>query len=421
MIAMADAYDVVVVGGGINGVGVAQAAAAAGHSVLLLEKKGLASGTSSRPSNLIHGGLRYLESWRLALVHESLRERALLLRLAPDLVKLRPFHIPVFRWTRRRPWLIRTGLGLYAILGGLQKSFRFDTVPRSSWGDLDGLITEDLDVVFRYFDGQTDDALLTAAVMSSATSIGAELAMPARFHGAELTDGGCEVRYTVDRPWDSVREATCRARVLVNAGGPWVHQILEKITPFQQPMAVECVQGAHILVAGALEHGIYYIESPRDGRAVFVMPRGENTLVGTTEVRLQGDPDDVHALRCERIYLARVLKRYFPRLLPRGRESILDAWAGIRVLPAGTGHAFHRSRETILAVDRGAGAGPPRLLTIYGGKLTTYRSTACKVVDRIAPALPSRKPVADTRNLPLTPPDGAWAKQRAGRSAPGSG
>ncbi|MDP2577907.1 MAG: FAD-dependent oxidoreductase [Candidatus Palauibacterales bacterium] len=419
---MADSYDIVVVGGGIHGVGVAQAAAAAGHSALLLEKQGLASGTSGRSSKLIHGGLRYLESGRLSLVSESLRERALLLRLAPDLVKLQSVHIPVFRRTRRRPLLIRAGLSLYAILGHLGKAFRFETVPRSRWGDLDGLITDDLEVVFRYFDGQTDDARLTTAVMQSAMSLGAELALPALFHSAELHREGCEVRYLVGGRGngggenagggsgaggaDAGQEKTCRARVLVNAAGPWANRILDRITPRQHPMPIELVQGAHILVEGGLEHGIYYVESPRDGRAVFVMPRGNKTLVGTTEVRFRGeDPDDVHALRCERIYLARVLKRFFPRFLPGGPKQILDAWAGIRVLPARPGHAFHRSRETILAVDGHDGAGPPRLLTIYGGKLTTYRSTAAKVMERIAPALPSGTPVADTRELSLEPPD----------------
>ncbi len=407
---MADSYDIVVIGGGIHGVGVAQAAAATGHSVLVLEKQGLASGTSGRSSKLIHGGLRYLESGRLSLVRESLRERALLLRLAPDLVKLQSVHIPVFRRTRRRPWLIRTGLSLYAILGHLGKAFRFETVPRSRWGNLDGLITDDLEVVFRYFDGQTDDALLTTAVMQSAMSLGAELALPALFHSAELHRAGCEVRYRVggrrNGGGDAGREKTCRARVLVNAAGPWANRILENITPRQHPMPIELVQGAHILVEGRLEHGIYYVESPRDGRAVFVMPRGDKTLVGTTEVRFRGeDPDDVHALRCERIYLARLLKRFFPRFLPGGPKQILDSWAGIRVLPAAPGHAFHRSRETLLAVDGDDGPGPPRLLTIYGGKLTTYRSTAAKVMDRIAPALPSRTAVADTRQLALEHPD----------------
>lgn len=389
-------YDVVVVGGGINGVGVAQAAAAAGHSVLLLEKSGLASGTSSRSSKLIHGGLRYLESFEFGLVHEGLRERSLMLRLAPDLVTLRPFHIPVFRNTRRRPWLVRAGLSLYALLGGLGSEVRFQAVPRRRWGELDGLVTDDLQAVYRYWDAQTDDELLTAAVWKSAAGLGAELILPGEFVGATLDDDGAFTSYRMGEA-----EFSCRARVLVNAAGPWVNDVLRRIEPSPPQRPIDLVQGAHIEVSGQLEHGIYYVEVPRDGRAVFVMPWSDRTLVGTTETKFRGDPDQVHPLQAEKSYLARVLGRYFPRYAD---ADILTAFAGLRVLPAGPGHAFHRSRETILLTDGNGRHDRPRLLSIYGGKLTAWRATAAKVMDRIESALPDRKPVADTRSLPLSPP-----------------
>lgn len=396
---MTERWDVVVVGGGIHGVGVAQAAAAAGHRVLLLEKTALAAGTSSRSSKLIHGGLRYLETAELSLVYECLRERELLLELAPGLVELKRFHIPIYGRTRRRPWVIRVGLGLYAALGGLGGNVRYGTVPQDQWDELDGLVTDGLEEVFFYYDAQTDDALLTQAVMRSAQSLGAELAMPAQFVGGELTDNGCVVRYE-----SAGCPIECEARVLINAGGPWVNRILRLISPAQDALSIDLVQGTHILVAGKIERGLYYVESPRDGRAVFVMPHAEGTLVGTTEVPFSGDPDQVRPLRTEIRYLAGVLRRYFPRYLRDGWSEIHDAWAGIRVLPAGTGHAFHRSRETLLRVDREGNAEPPRLLSIYGGKLTSYRATAAKVLERVAPGLPQRRAVADTRELPLTHP-----------------
>jgi len=286
-------YDVVVVGGGINGVGVAQAAAAAGHSVLLLEKRALANGTSSRSSKLIHGGLRYLESWEFALVREGLRERSLLLRLAPDIVTLRPFYIPVFRHTRRRPWLVRTGLSLYALLGRLSRDVRFRKVPRARWDALDGLATDDLQAVYRYWDAQTDDGLLTAAVWKSASELGAELALPAEFVGAELNNEGCAVHYRT-----GPAEFSCQTRVLVNAAGPWVNGVLARIDPRPPQQPVDLVQGSHIEVTGQLKEGIYYVEVPRDGRAVFAMPWKNHTLVGTTETKFRGDPDDVQP--CER-------------------------------------------------------------------------------------------------------------------------
>ncbi|UCC73009.1 MAG: FAD-dependent oxidoreductase [Gemmatimonadota bacterium] len=394
---MSDSYDVVVVGGGINGVGVAQAAAAAGHSVLLLEKTALAAGTSSKSSKLIHGGLRYLESYEFSLVHEGLDERALLLRLAPDLVELKPFYIPVFANTRRRPWLVRAGLTLYAVLGRLRRQVRFRKVPRSEWGRLDGLLTENLDAVFQYYDAQTDDAALTAAVMNSALELGAELAVPAEMVSARLVAGGCVVNFVEDG-----RERTCEARVLVNTAGPWVNRVADRIDSLPRRRDIELVQGTHIVVSGIVERGLYYVEVPRDGRAVFVMPWKGKTLVGTTETRFRGDPDQVQPLRAEKNYLLRVLHRHFPRC--RDQCEVLDAFAGLRVLPAGVGHAFHRSRETVLESDRDSDRDPPRVLSVYGGKLTGYRATAAKVISRIAGALPRRERVADTRRLRLSPP-----------------
>jgi glycerol-3-phosphate dehydrogenase len=184
-------YDIVVIGAGIQGVGVAQAAAAAGYSVLVLEQSGIAAGTSSKSSKLIHGGLRYLETGQLGLVRESLRERALLLKLAPELVKLRHLHIPIYRTSSRSAFTIAAGLSLYKLLSGMSEDTRFRRLRRSEWQSLDGLKTEGLQQVFRYAEAQTDDAGLTEAVMHSAQQLGAELQMPARFEAAVIGDDGC--------------------------------------------------------------------------------------------------------------------------------------------------------------------------------------------------------------------------------------
>ncbi len=392
-------YDVVVVGAGINGAGVAQAAAAAGHSVLVLEKTGIAAGTSSASSKLIHGGLRYLESWQWGLVRESLAERALLLKLAPDLVALRDFNIPIYAATRRGPWVVRAGLSLYFALSGGDRSATFQSLPRARWDELDGLTPEGLRAVFRYRDAQTDDALLTRAVISSAQRLGAELACPAQFVGATLNEGGSQVDYRQDG-----HERSVGATVLVNAAGPWVDRVVYRIRPALTPRPIELVAGTHIVVPGRLAHGIYYVESPRDGRAVFVMPWRERILVGTTETRYRRHPDYVAPLRPEISYLLNVLKRYFPAHRDLRADDVVAAFAGLRVLPSGAGHAFHRSRETILDSDRGPAEGPPRVLSVYGGKLTTYRATAAKILARIQSALPQRRPRADTRELPLAPP-----------------
>jgi len=383
-------YDLLIIGGGIHGAGIAQAGAAAGQRVLLLEQTALAHGTSSRSSKLIHGGLRYLESGQLRLVYESLRERAILLRVAPALVRLVPFHIPIYADTRRRAWQIGMGLSAYAALAGFSRASRFARLPRAQWAALDGLNTTGLQEVFRYHDAQTDDAALTRAVMASAQALGAELALPARFVGARIDAAGCSVQYR-----QGEQHLECRARVLVNASGAWAEQVLTQITPTPATPAIERVRGSHIVLPGRLPHGVYYLEAPADRRAVFAMPYGENTLVGTTETVHTGSADAVQATPAECAYLSAVAGHYFAHW--RGVEP-LASFAGLRVLPAASGRAFSRSRETLLLPDN---RQHPRVLSVLGGKLTTYRATAEKALRMLASQLPQRAPRADTRTLRL--------------------
>jgi glycerol-3-phosphate dehydrogenase len=391
-------YDLVIIGGGIHGVGVAQAAAASGYRALLLERDQLASGTSSRSSKLIHGGLRYLETGQLRLVRESLREREILLTVAPGLVRLLAFHLPIYTDSTRRPWQIRAGLSLYTLLGNLARDTRFRALPRSEWGKLDGLKTEKLQAVFRYSDAQTDDALLTRAIMRSAISLGAELACPARFISASRQQDGYQVRY-VSRAQEPAgknppHEEECHCRVLVNAAGAWVHHILATITPAPPKLAIDLVQGAHIVVEGRLAQGVYYTEAPYDRRAVFIMPWQGHTLVGTTESPYTGDLALVQPLPGEIAYLQETLRHYFPA--HKGRLVI--AFAGLRVLPKNDRPAFYRSRETILFPDD---TRRPKLITVYGGKLTGYRATGEKIIQLLQPSLPARKQIADTAQLSL--------------------
>lgn len=383
-------YDLIIIGGGIHGAGIAQAGAAAGQRVLLLEQSALAHGSSSRSSKLIHGGLRYLESGQIRLVYESLRERAILLRIAPGLVHLLPFHIPVYADTRRRPWQIGIGLSAYAVLAGLSRESRFARLPRAQWAALDGLDTAGLQAVFRYHDAQTDDAALTRAVTASAQSLGAELAIPARFVGAQVDADGCTVHYR-----QGALEHECRTRVLVNASGAWAERVLALITPTPATPAIERVRGSHIVLPGRLLCGAYYLEAPSDRRAVFAMPHADHTLVGTTEATHTGSADEVHATAEECAYLRAVAGHYFARW--RGVEP-LASFAGLRVLPAASGRAFSRSRETLLLADD---PQRPRVLSVLGGKLTTYRATAEKALRILAPQLSQRAPCADTRTLML--------------------
>lgn len=388
---MSERLDVLVIGGGIHGAGVLQAAAAAGHSALLVEERAPAAGTSSRSSKLIHGGLRYLETLQLGLVRESLRERAILLRVAPHLVKLTPFLIPVYEDTSRAPWTIRAGLSLYAALGGLGPEDRFRRLPRREWEQLDGLATSGLRAVFRYFDGQTDDAALVRAVLASARELGARVECPCTFVDARKQADGYVVRVADAR---GERELKCSA--LVNAAGPWIATAQERITPRPLVLDVELVAGAHLELEGVLERGIYYCEAPRDRRAVFLIPWKGRTLVGTTETPYTGDPAQVKALDSESDYLIETFQRYMPQRSTR----VLAAWAGLRVLPKLPGAAFSRPRDVTFTFDDEA---RPRLVAIWGGKLTGYRATAEKVLGRLAPQLPERARLADTATLRLPP------------------
>lgn len=387
-------YDVVVVGAGIHGAGSAQAAAARGWRVLVLEKGEVASGTSSKSSKLIHGGLRYLETFQLRLVYESLRERHLLLRNAPDLVQLRPFHIPVYRSGSRRPLWIRLGLMLYALLGGLGRNTRFRTIPQRQWTHLDGLNTEGLVHVFQYRDAQTDDAALTRAVLASAQSMGAEVRCNTEVVGVVRQRDHFQV--AVEAGGEPIR---CRA--LVNAAGPWVNRLAVRIDPQPPKIAVDLVQGVHIVLDFEAPDACYYLESQDDGRAVFALPWQGKVMVGTTEKHCGDAPERCQPSDEEITYLLRVFNHYFP-----GREAttqdIVATTAGLRVLPQATPDApvFSKlPRDTLFVLE----GKSPVYLAIYGGKLTCYRSTAEKAVRKLVPFMPRRKTRESTRKLMLKP------------------
>ncbi len=392
---MSEHYDVIVIGAGIHGAGVAQAAAAQGYRVLLLEQCAQAAcATSSKSSKLIHGGLRYLESAQFALVKECLRERALLLKNAPHLVKLKPFYIPVYRNTSRRPWQLTAGMLLYSWLSGRS----YHRVQKHHWPLLDGLTTDGLDAVFCYYDAQTDDARLTRAVLSSAQSLGTQLKFATHVLGANYRENGIELH-----THDEAQGQRYTGRIVINASGPWADKLHNKLVA-NQPAAklapsIVLVQGAHIILPGEVSHP-YYLEAPLDKRAVFVLPwqyQGEAcVLVGTTETAFNADPAEVSATTQEIDYLLNVYNHYFRRSYRP--DDMRDSFAGLRVLPAGEGAAFGKSRDTVFARDNDA---TPRVVSIHGGNLTAYRATAEKLITSLQPHLPKRQAIANTRRLML--------------------
>lgn len=382
-------YDVAIIGGGIQGAGVAQAAAATGYKVILFEQQQLAAGTSSRSSKLIHGGLRYLESGQFSLVRKALLERALLLKLAPELVHLVPFYIPIYSGTSRRSWQIRAGLSLYAALGNFSPDTRFKKLHQASWSGLFLKETSSLQAVYQYQDAQTDDRALTLSVMQSAMQLGAELVCPARVSRLVYQQD----RFVLDYEQQG-RQLECQSRVVINAAGPWVNEVLTMLEPGIPQLNMDLVQGTHLVLAEKAPDGIYYVEAPQDQRAVFVMPWHGRTLIGTTETVYVGEPSKTQPLQAEKDYLLAVYRHYFA-----GDDSVVDSFSGLRVLPRTSHHFFHRPRDTVLYQH---GACKP-FVSLYGGKLTGYRATAQQVMNKIQGSLPIKKKRADTAKLLLTP------------------
>lgn len=385
-------YDLVIIGAGIHGAGIAQAASARGWSVLVVDKGEVAGGTSSKSSKLIHGGLRYLETLQLKLVYECLRERRLLLRNAPDLVQLKPFYIPVYRNSRRSALWIRLGLSLYAILGGLGKHARFASVRKHEWKQLHGLNTKSLAHVFRYYDAQTDDAALTRAVLTSAQTL-----------GAQVICNAAVTHVLADQEFYHVmlenEQQPIRCRALVNASGPWINKVAERVEPEVKKLPIDLVQGSHLILDVDAPDGCFYLESEDDGRAVFVLPWYGKVMVGTTET-LCGDVPELCETRQEEVaYLLRVFNAYFPELGVT-EKNIVQTMAGLRVLPKAESEsaiANKQPRETRFVV---AGR-KPMYLAVYGGKLTSYRATSEKVVKKLVSALPKRETAAETEKLTL--------------------
>lgn len=386
-------YDIAVIGAGIQGAGIAQAAAAQGWSVVVLEQYSEpALGTSSKSSKLIHGGLRYLETFQFGLVRECLREKSLLKTVAPSLVKKNRFVIPVYRTSRRSPFIIQVGLWLYRLLAGFSSDSEIRRYSKSEWNEHPQLKKDELRGLFEYTDAQTDDRLLTQAVLRSAQSLGAMVLFDFEVDVIEKTGSGFELQ--------SKQGTRISAGFVVNAAGPWINTVafrLKSVPEKSVPVFdIDLVQGSHIVIDKPALPCCYYFEAPKDGRAVFVLPWKGKTLVGTTEVIFTGDPAKCEPTSEEIEYLLNIYNHYFPAGAVDS-ASIIESFAGLRVLPRSRKNPNRRSRDTIICEADGF----PGYVAVYGGKLTAYRATAEKVVRKLKRHLPHRAVRADTRKLML--------------------
>jgi glycerol-3-phosphate dehydrogenase len=374
-------YDLVVIGGGINGAGIARDAAGRGLATLLCEQNDLGWATSSASSKLVHGGLRYLEHFEFGLVTEALAEREALLDIAPHIVWPLEFVLPHEGHLRPR-WMIRLGLFLYDYLGRarLALSGRRSSLPKSRSISLDtvafgGVLKPEFQKGFAYFDAWVDDARLVVLNARSAAEKGAVI-LPRTRCIAGTRAGGIwrlDLRDTRTGVVHSVE-----ARAVVNAAGPWVKQVLDGPLRTPSRYGVRLVKGSHIVVPRLYAGNHAYILQNPDRRVVFLLPyENEYTAIGTTEVPMK-DPDRVPACSSAEIaYLCDAASRY--TATPVTREQVVWAWSGVRPLfDDGRGNASSVTRDYVLHLDAN---GPP-LVSVFGGKITTYRTLAEAVLQK---------------------------------------
>jgi glycerol-3-phosphate dehydrogenase len=398
---VAQPVDLLIIGGGITGAGIARDAALRGIRTALVDKGDFGGGTSSHSSRLVHGGLRYLEQRDFRLVFEASRERRVLLTIAPHLVRPLAFLFPAYRGARVPAWRLRAGLWLYDLLAAFRNVRAHRWLGRQAVLRLEpGLRERDLQGAGLYYDAQTDDARLVLATMRSAAQAGALVANYTEVTNLLKPDG--RVRGAALRDVLSGTTSAARALVVVNATGPWLDGVRQLDDPRADPV-LRLTKGTHVVVPRQRLGHAYAVTltSPLDGRVMFVLPWGDLSYIGTTDTDEDASPDDVRASADDVIYLLRSANAFFPdaRLAP---HDVVATWAGLRPLlaPPGLLAASAVSREHRV-IESASG-----LITIAGGKLTTYRVMGRDVTDRVAARLSEldgrpQAAAAATDRLPL--------------------
>lgn len=377
-------YDVLIVGGGINGAAIAHMAALNGLKVALLEKNDFASGTSSKSTKLIHGGLRYLETFDLALVREALRERSFLLRDAPHLVKPLSFIVPVYRGDRKPLWMMRLGVWLYDRLAGEYTIGKHHFISRDELlGLMPGLKDGGLLGGVSYFDAQMDDARLVLENVLSAQARGAHVANYVEVRSFRKKDGKAAGVLAFDGIGE--REFEISARKVVCAVGPWTNLLMHKEEGNVPPL-VRTTKGIHVVCQGKLSDHAFIIPTTQDKRVFFVIPWMGNSLIGTTDTDYTADPDRVAADQEDIDYLFRELRRVLPQETFK-KEKIITIFAGLRPLVHKEGEPAKISRNHVI---RQAYSG---IIYVMGGKYTTYRKIAEDCLQEVIRS----KPLVDTR------------------------
>ncbi len=387
-------HDIFVIGGGINGCGIARDAVGRGYSVYLAEMNDLASGTSSGSTKLIHGGLRYLEYYEFRLVREALMEREVLWKMAPHIIWPMRFVLPHAKGIRPA-WLIRLGLFLYDHIGGRKllpatKTLDMRTDPAGK--PLKPLFTK----AFEYSDGWVNDARLVVLNARDAADRGAVIRTRARVASARREDGIWRIAVEDTR---TGKTEEVRARLLVNSAGPWVDRVLSGTVGRNDVHNVRLVQGSHIVITKKFSDPRAYFFQNRDGRIIFAIPYEDDfTLIGTTDQDYEGDPARTAITEKEIDYLCAAASEYFVE--PVKRSDIVWTYSGVRPLyDDGASKAQEATRDYVLKAEGGNGQAP--LVNVFGGKITTYRRLAESMLEKIEEHLGRKgRPWTDGAALP---------------------
>ena len=400
-------FDLLIIGGGITGAGIARDAALRGLDVALIDRGDFACGTSSRSSKLIHGGLRYLEQGDVGLVFEAVRERQRLLELAPHLAVPQSFVVPVFKDSRYGVLMLDLGLTIYDTLAAFSGVLRHKAMRRDGLLACEPLLRPEVRGGVRYFDAQTDDARLVMANIRGAHQAGAVCLSRVEFLRPEVEQGkiaGAVVRDVLAGGVSSATELSVKARVLVLAAGPFSDQVRARLhgagtqSPPPRPM-IKPSKGVHIVVPRSrLPLSEAVAMTAADGRMVFALRWPTVSVIGTTDTRYEADLQNPRTTTADADYLLATANATLQaRGGPLQREDIVSTWAGIRPLAIGTrddaGGTYKTSREHVLEADRSG------IVTIAGGKLTTYRRMAAQAIDAALPLLPAERRL---RALPCT-------------------
>ena len=365
--------DVIIIGAGINGCGIARELAMSGKTVTVIDKSAIGSGTSSKSSRLIHGGLRYLETLQFKLVHESLMDRQELLRLYPDLVKMKSFYIPIYKPSPRPAWMIWFGLKFYDVLSGKNKQHHSRVIPRKEFSvHAASFKQEGLKAVFHYYDAKTNDLQLTQRVAQDAIAYGANFYK--NTHISSITNNNN--LFTV-----RTSQGDFTAPVLINAPGPWIDEVNRKFE-FPAKFSIRKISGIHIILDGLLTQDLMFMQT-KQKRIFFVIPEPTNnqTIIGTTEREETVSIDKVTVCEEDIEYLIKNINNYLKPGFQILRQNVKNAYIGIRPLVAEANNPTNLSREYELDIHK---FGDATLLHVFGGKLTTYLSLARKVKKKLS-------------------------------------